>query len=66
MDHGFIYVKNNHEMDLTLNIIESQKISAHPYNLTGDNPARYLQTVAVPNIMKCTGIVKNKVAVWET
>ena len=53
-------------MEVTLNMIESQKISAHPYNLTGDNLARYLQTVAAPNIMKYIGIVINKVAVWET
>ena len=53
-------------MDVTLNMIESQKMSAHPYNLTGDNLARYLQTVAAPNIMKYIGIVINKVAVWET
>ena len=53
-------------MHVTLNMIESQKMSAHPYNLTGDNLARYLQTVAAPNIMKYIGIVINKVAVWET
>ena len=53
-------------MDVTLNMIESQKMSVHPYNLTGDNLARYLQTVAAPNIMKYIGIVINKVAVWET
>jgi len=34
--------------------------------LTGDNLARYLQTVAAPNIMKYIGIIINKVAVWET
>ena len=51
-------------MEVTLNMIESEKrMSAHPYNLTGDNLARYLQTVAAPNIMKYIGIVINKVAV---
>ena len=65
-DHGFIYVKNNHEMEVTLNMIESHKMYAHPYNPTGENLARYLQTVAAPNIMKYIGIFKNKVAVWET
>jgi len=54
-----LYIYNNHEMDVTLNMIESQKMSAHPYNLTGDNLARYLQTVAAPNIMKYIGIVIN-------
>ena len=53
-------------MDVTLNMIESQKMSAHPYNPTGQNLGRYLQTVAAPNIMKYIGIVINKVAVWET
>ena len=50
-------------MDVTLNMIESQKMSAHPYNLIGDNLARYLQTVAARNILKHIGIVINKVAV---
>ena len=53
-------------MEVTLNMIESQKMSAHSYSPTGENLARYLQTVAAPNIMKYTGIVINKVAVWET
>lgn len=54
-------------MEVTLNMIESEKrMSAHPYNLTGDNLARYLQTVSAPNIMKYKGIGINKVAVWET
>ena len=53
-------------MEVTLNMIESHKMYAHPYNPTGENLARYLQTVAAPNIMKYIGIFKNKVAVWET
>ena len=39
---------------------------SHPYNVTGENLARYLQKVAAPNIMKYIGIVINKVAVWES
>ena len=39
------------EQEITMNLIESQKMS-HPYNATGENLARYLQTVAAPNIMK--------------
>ena len=53
-------------MEVTLNMIESQKMSAHPYNLTGENLVGYFQTVTAPNIMKYIGIVINKVAVWET
>ena len=53
-------------MEINLNMIDSQKMLAFPYNPTGENLARYLQTVAAPNIMKYTGIVINKVAVWET
>ena len=53
-------------MEVNLNMIDSQKMFAFTYNPTVENLARYLQTVAAPNIMKCTGIVKNKVAVWET
>jgi hypothetical protein len=51
--------------EVTLNLIESQKMSAHPNNPTGENLARYLQTVAAPNIMEYIGFVINKVAVWE-
>ena len=50
-------------MDVTQNMIEGQKMSAHHYNSTGDNLARYLQTDAAPNIMKYIGVVINKVAV---
>ena len=53
-------------MEINLNMIDSQKMLAFPYNPTGENLARYLQTVAAPNIMKYIGIFKNKVAVWET
>ena len=53
-------------MEATLNMIESQKMYAHPYNPTGENLARYLQTVAALNIMKNTGIVINKATVWKT
>ena len=63
-DHGFRYVQNYHEMGINLDMIDSQKMFAFPYNLTGENLARYLQTVAAPNIMKYTGIVMNMVAVW--
>ena len=53
-------------MEVTLNMIESQKMYAHPYNPTGENLARYLQTTVVLNFLKYIGIVINKVAVWET
>ena len=53
-------------MGINLDMIDSQKMFAFPYNPTGENLARYLQTIAAPNIMKYTGIVINKVAVWET
>ena len=53
-------------MGISLDMIDSQKMFAFPYNPTGENLARYLQTVATPNIMKYIGIFKNKVAVWET
>ena len=53
-------------MGINLNMIDSQKMFAFPYNPTGENLSRYLQTIAVTNIMKYTGIVINKVAVWET
>ena len=49
-----------------MNMIDSQKMFAFPYNTTGENLSRYLQTIAATNIMKYTGIVINKVAVWET
>ena len=58
-DHGFIYVEDDHEMEIALNMIDSQKMFAFPYNPTGENLARYLQTVAAPNIMKYIGIVIN-------
>ena len=53
-------------MEVTLNMIESQKMYAHPCNLTGENLVRYFQTVAAPNIINYIGIVINKLAVWET
>ena len=53
-------------MEVTLNMIESQKMSAHPYYPTGENLVRYFQTVAAPNIINYIGIVINKLAVWET
>jgi len=53
-------------MEVTLNMIESQKMSAHPYNLTGENLVGYFQTVTAPNIINYIGIVINKLAVWET
>ena len=53
-------------MEVTLNMIESQKMSAHPYNPTGENLARYLQTTVVLNFLKYIGIVINKATVWET
>ena len=39
------------EQEVTLNLIKSQKMS-HPYNVTGENLARYNQTVAALNILK--------------
>ena len=65
METGVMDFTKYLEQEVTLNLIKSQKMS-HPYNVTGENLARYLQTIAAPNIMKYTGIVINKVAVWET
>ena len=53
-------------MGINMNMIDSQKMFAFPYNTTGENLSRYLQTIAATNIMKYTGIVINNVAVWET
>ena len=53
-------------MEVNLNMIDSQKKLAFPYNPTGENLARYLQTTVVLNFLKYIGIVINKVAVWET
>ena len=53
------------EQEVTQNLIKSQKMS-HPYNVTGENLVRYLQTVAAPNILKYIGIFINKATVWET
>ena len=53
-------------MEVKLNMIESQKMLAFPYNPTGENLAKYIQTVSATNIMKYTGIFINYVAVWET
>ena len=39
------------EQEVTLILIESQKMS-QPYNATGENLARYNQTVAALNILK--------------
>ena len=39
------------EQEIIMNLIESQKMS-HPYNTTGENIARYNQTIAALNIMK--------------
>ena len=53
------------EQEITMNLIESQKMS-HPYNATGENLSRYHQTTVVLNILKYIGIVINKATVWET
>jgi len=53
------------EQEVTLNLIESQKMS-NPYNATCEDLARYLQTTVVLNILKYFGIVINKETVWET
>ena len=65
METGVMDFTKDLEQEVTLNLIESQKMS-HPYNVTGENLARYLQTVAAPNILKYIGIVINKATVWET
>ena len=46
--HNFI---KDLEQEITMNLIESQKMS-HSYNATGENLARYYQTVVALNIMK--------------
>ena len=51
------------EQEVTLNLIESRKMS-HPYYETGENLARNLQTTVVLNILKYICIVINKETVW--
>ena len=51
MEAGIMDFIKDLEQEITMNLIESQKMS-HPYNATGDNLARYHQTVAALNIMK--------------
>ena len=53
-------------MEVSLNMIESKKMSAHPYNLIGTNLVKSFQTVAAPNIINYIGIVVNKLAVLVT
>ena len=53
-------------MEVNLNMIDSQKMFAFPYNPTGEKLERYFQTIAAPNIINYIGIVINKLAVWET
>ena len=65
MEAGIMDFIKDLEQEITMNLIESQKMS-HPYNATGENLARYNQTVAAPNILKYIGIVINKATVWET
>ena len=65
METGIMDFIKDLEQEVTLNLIESQKMS-NPYNATGENLARYLQTTVVLNILKYIGIVKNKETVWET
>ena len=51
MEAGIMDFIKDLEQEITMNLIESQKMT-HPYNATGENLARYNQTVAALNIMK--------------
>ena len=46
MEAGIMDFIKDLEQEITMNLIESQKMS-HPYNATGENLARYLQTTVV-------------------
>ena len=51
MEAGIMDFIKDLEQEITMNLIESQKMS-HPYNATGENLARYNQKFAALNIMK--------------
>ena len=51
METGIINFIKDLEQEITMNLIESQKMS-HSYNATGENLARYNQTVAALYILK--------------
>jgi hypothetical protein len=46
MEAGIMDFIKDLEQEITMNLIESQKMS-HPYNATGKNLAIYLQTTVV-------------------
>ena len=51
METGILDFIKDLDQEVTLNLIESHKMS-HPYNATGENLARYHQTVAALYILK--------------
>jgi 6-pyruvoyltetrahydropterin/6-carboxytetrahydropterin synthase len=65
-DHGFILWKQDSEAISAINKLDGQQVFVLPTNPTAENMAAYLLNVVAPAVLKGTGVVVNKVVLWET
>lgn len=65
-DHGFLYWEQDREMDHVMGQIGGQKVFVMPTNPTAENMAEYLLRIICPQELLHTGIIVQKVTVWET
>ena len=65
-DHGFIYNRNDQQVQQALAAVPGQKAFALEGNPTAENLARYLLNVVGPQELAGTGVRLERVVLWET
>lgn len=65
-DHGFILWKQDYDAISAINKLDGQQIFLLPTNPTAENMAAYLLNVVAPAVLNGTGVVVNKIVLWET
>lgn len=70
-DHGFLYWKEDHEMQFLFTEYQRSQISKFktyemPTNPTAENMAKYLLNEICPKIFKDDGVIITKVKIYET